>query len=479
MNYFLSFILVLLLQGCQQATPNEIDPSVVESAVSDLQQVLETIHIGETTTDMLTEFTKLDDQNYEKAPITLTVKNGLVDSVTLTIQEALTLDDVLRDEINAPSHYKMEWIRADERTNAVRFTLSEPSLQQQIAAIPLDEKIGQLVLTGFDGTTITPLLTQAIEDAHIGHVILFSKNIQNAAQLKALNTSLLQLKTAHPLWISIDEEGGLVSRIPDDFVTLPSAARLTTYRPEHVQQLAKLQGELLHAYGFSVNFAPVLDVNSNPTNPVIGNRAFSSHVATVNSYATAFTNGLRESDIIGAGKHFPGHGDTATDSHVALPVIHKSLEQLKKTELVPFQHAIDQGIDMIMVGHLLVPALDDKEPATTSPKLMQDLLRAEMGFDGVIITDDLTMQAIDTPVPQAAVQAIVAGADIALIGHGTEQAIAATKAIAKAVADKQLSERQLNERVFRILSLKQHYSGDVNETFHKEQWNTRMKQVLD
>ncbi|MER2107500.1 MAG: beta-N-acetylhexosaminidase [Solibacillus sp.] len=483
MNYFLSFLLVLLLQGCQQALPVEPAPptskELVAAYTADLQQTLQTIKIGETTTDLLTNFTKLNDEQYERPPYVLHIENGLVNTITLSVPGTLTVEDVA--EVNMPwKGFDAKWLSAEDRITGLQLTRTTPTLQQQIADMPLDEKVGQLVLTGFDGTTVTPIVKQAIEEAHIGHVILFSKNITTPVQLQALNQSLLQLNSTQPLWITVDEEGGKVSRIPDSLTVLPTAARLAkNYSTEQVKQLAASQGELLRALGFAVNFAPVLDVNSNPKNPVIGNRAFSANVKTVNSYTTAFTTGLENAGVLAVGKHFPGHGDTATDSHVGLPVIHKSKEQLQKTELAPFQHAIDHGIQMLMIGHLLVPALDTDTPASYSRAVMHELLRKEMGFSGVIITDDLTMQAVNMPIADAAVKAIVAGADIALIGHGTEQAIAATKALETAVASGQLTEQELNARVYRILSLKERYSGHVDDAFDFASWNKKIRTQLN
>lgn len=481
MKYFLSLIVVLLLVGCQPTTHEEPAPPTNEELVSDytasLHKTLETIKIGDTTIETLPDFTKLDETHYENPPYVLTVKNGLVDAITLSIDDTLTMDMIKEIELPFPN-YDASWMHEEEKVTGLQLTRSTPTLKQQIAAMPLDEKVGQLVLTGFEGTTVTPILKQAIEEAHIGHVILFSKNITTPQQLQALNTSILALRSPQPLWITVDEEGGNVSRIPDGLTVLPTAARLAkNYTTENVTALAASQGKLLRALGFTVNFAPVLDVNSNPNNPVIGSRAFSTDVETVNAYASAFTNGLQQSGLVAVGKHFPGHGDTATDSHVSLPKINKTMEQLQKTELAPFQYAIDNGIDMLMIGHLLVPALDDT-PASYSRAIMHTLLREKMGFNGVVITDDLTMQAINMPIADAAVKSIVAGADIVLIGHGTEQAIAATKALQAAVTAGTLTEDELNARVYRILSLKERYNGQVNNSFDFTRWNQSMRTQL-
>lgn len=355
-----------------------------------------------------------------------------------------------------------------------------PTFKQQVYAMPLEEKIGQLVLTGFEGTTVSETLRQAIEDVHIGHVILFKKNIESAAQLQQLNTDLLNLQTTTPLWISLDEEGGNVSRMPNEFVKLPTAAKLArNYSVETVEKIGAQLGELLHENGFTTDFAPVFDVNSNRNNPVIGSRAFSSDIAEVKQYAMAFTNGLQQQNILAVAKHFPGHGDTNMDSHVALPIIHKSREQLQQTELVPFQYAIDEGMQMIMVGHLLVPAIDPEQAASQSSAVMKDLLREDMGFEGVVITDDLTMDALPDDVVSSAVHAIIAGADIALIGHGTDQAIAAVHALKQAVTTGLLSEEQINESAYRILLLKQQYIGKVNPEFNRTDWNEQMKRLIN
>lgn len=352
--------------------------------------------------------------------------------------------------------------------------------EQIVDAMPLEEKIGQLVLTGFEGTSVDETLRKAVEEYYIGHVILFKENIESATQLKTLNTALLNLKTSHPLWIALDEEGGNVSRLPKEFLKLPTAAKLANqYTVDTVQDLAAHLGELLDEYGFAVDFAPVFDVNSNPNNPVIGSRAFSANREKVSQYAMAFANGLQQQNIVAVAKHFPGHGDTDTDSHKALPIINKTREQLWQTELVPFQHAINEGISMMMVGHLLVPAIDQKLVATQSSAVMKELLREEMGFQGVIITDDLTMDAIAVDPAVAAVNAIVAGADIALIGHGTDKAIEVAKALKQAVLDGRIMEQQINESVFRILMLKSEYVGDMNSELSIKVWNEQMRALLN
>ena len=247
----------------------------------------------------------------------------------------------------------------------------------------LEERVGQLIMTGFEGTTVSDVLRSTIEDSHIGNVILFSSNISSTKQLQQLNDEILNLNTEYPIWIAVDEEGGNVSRIPSELVTLPTAATLASnYTSEQVFNLSSHLSLLLHALGFTIDFAPVIDVNSNPNNPVIGTRAFSDNPETVSEYAISFNDGLREHSILGVGKHFPGHGDTNVDSHYGLPVINKTLEQLKVNELIPFQNAIDSNFEMLMVGHLFIPSLDSKYPASQSGKIMNDLLREDMGEIG-------------------------------------------------------------------------------------------------
>ena len=303
----------------------------------------------------------------------------------------------------------------------------------------LEEKIGQLLVIGMEGKTYGDELDHLIRQYHIGGIILLGKNISYpAGMLKLLNES----KKANadykiPLFISVDEEGGRVSRLPSSMKKLPAAEYFGRTGDELLAyETGAYLADVLHAFGYNMNYAPVLDVHSNPRNPVIGDRSFSSDPDEVANLGMAVMKGMTDNGIISVVKHFPGHGDTYVDSHLSLPVIGKTLEELHETELVPFKRAIEEKADVIMVAHIMFPEVDDAYPSSLSEKIITDLLREEMHFEGVVITDDMTMGAIvnDYSVPEAAVQSFIAGSDLLLIAGDYENQVGTFKALMAAVA---------------------------------------------
>ncbi len=257
--------------------------------------------------------------------------------------------------------------------------------------------------------------------------------------------------------MSVDEEGGVVSRIPKEMGRFESAWDVgatgdLNYAFEH----GKAIGETIKSLGFNLDFAPVLDVNSNPNNPVIGNRAFSDDPEIVKKMGTEVYKGLKSAGVLGVGKHFPGHGDTDVDSHVGVPVINKSLDELKKLELIPFKYAIDNGVEMIMVGHLYLPQLDKDYVASISENIVTKLLREELGFNGVVVTDDMIMEGVKGKYPtnESAVKAIEAGNDIIIVSSGIHDQNSAIDGVVEAVRNGIITEKRINESVYRILKLK-------------------------
>ncbi len=326
----------------------------------------------------------------------------------------------------------------------------------------LEEKIGQLLVIGMEGKTYGDELDHLIRQYHIGGIILLGKNISYpAGMLKLLNES----KKANadykiPLFISVDEEGGRVSRLPSSMKKLPAAEYFGRTGDELLAyETGAYLADVLHAFGYNMNYAPVLDVHSNPRNPVIGDRSFSSDPDEVANLGMAVMKGMTDNGIISVVKHFPGHGDTYVDSHLSLPVIGKTLEELNETELVPFKRAIEEKADVIMVAHIMFPELDDAYPSSLSKKIITDLLREEMHFEGVVITDDMTMGAIvnDYSVPEAAVQSFIAGSDLLLIAGDYENQVGTFKALMAAVESGSISVERINDSVRRILTLKDRY----------------------
>jgi len=334
-------------------------------------------------------------------------------------------------------------------------------IEEHIKAMTIEEKIGQMVIVGLDGYTLKDETRRMLEEYYVGGFVLFGENVQDSAQLLSLVNSLKEANTQDtPLFFSIDEEGGRVSRLPEEFCPMPVNGEVAEVNDgEFSFQIGNLLAERVKALGFNMNFAPVLDIDSNPDNPVIGDRSFGSTTQIVTRLGLKTMQGIQDRRVIPVVKHFPGHGDTAVDSHIGLPVLEHDMVRLQNMELTPFQAAIQEGADAVMLAHILLEKIDSDNPATMSRTIVTDLLREQMGFSGVVITDDLTMGAIleNYDVGQAAVQAVNAGVDIILVCHGHQHRVAVLEALRRAVHDGTISMARLDESVARIIALKQEY----------------------
>lgn len=349
----------------------------------------------------------------------------------------------------------------------------------------LEEKLGQMVLVGLDGIEPDQEARHMLKDKHVGGFILFRHNIENATQMLSL---LNALKNANPdpdipLFLAVDEEGGKVGRMPEELAKMPSSARVAREdRPELSYAVGNVIGEAIKAFGLNMNFAPVLDINSNPQNPVIGSRAFGSDLETVKTHGIQVMKGLRSQHVIPVVKHFPGHGDTAVDSHLGLPVVKHDLERLERFELLPFAEAIQSGADAVMVGHILLEQVDARYPASLSPAVIDGLLRQKLGFGGVVITDDMTMGAITEhyPMGEAAVLSVLAGSDIVLVCHTPERRKEVVEALREAAEKRTLTEERIDRSVYRILSLKMKYglSGNSIDNVDIKGINRKIQAVL-
>jgi beta-N-acetylhexosaminidase len=364
--------------------------------------------------------------------------------------------------------------------------IEKDPIEEQIKGMTLEEKIGQMIIAGIEGYTINENERKLIRDYHIGGFILFSRNIENPDQLLEMNNSLKNENSINktPLFISVDEEGGRISRIPKAIKNLPSNKLIGNINNEKFSyEIGKLLAEKVKAFGFNMNFAPVLDINSNPKNPVIGDRAFGSTVEVVRDLGYQTMMGIKSGDVIPVVKHFPGHGDTSVDSHIGLPSVENDLERLKGFELIPFETAINNGAECVMVAHILLPKIDAENPATLSTTIITDILRKQLNFDGVVITDDMTMGAItkNYDLSTAAVQAVRAGNDIVLVAHEYENALATIDALKEAVQAGKIAEQRIDQSVYRILKLKQRYKLQDNETqsVDIEKINQTIKSTLD
>lgn len=348
---------------------------------------------------------------------------------------------------------------------------SESEVQSLLSQMTLEEKVGQMIMGGFYGDVPTEDARRLIQEAHVGSMILFaySGNVKEPLQTAKLNNGLQKLaadtRLKIPLLIATDQEGGVVARLTTGATELPGNMALGAARdPKLVRQAYKIMAQELRAVGIQMDLAPDLDVNVNPDNPVIGVRSFAENPELVAQMGTEAIRGLQKNNVIATAKHFPGHGDTNVDSHLGLPVINKSREELEKVELVPFKQAIASGIDAIMTAHIHVPALDPTPdlPATLSKPILTGLLREQLGYKGLIITDSMTMAGVANyfgGVPQAAVKAVDAGADIILLTPSltTDEQIEVYRAIVDAVRAGTLAEKRIDESVLRILKAKLRY----------------------
>lgn len=339
---------------------------------------------------------------------------------------------------------------------------SSDPLLTKVAGMTLEQKIGQMLLAGIDGTTLDSEAKRMIAEDEIGGIILYKDNISSLKSMVSLINALKQSNSGNaiPLFMSVDQEGGKVSRMPEEYAAIPANSKVGAAND---QESASLMGRLLAGQvlsaGFNMNFAPVLDINSNPDNPVIGDRSFGNNAELVTRLGLAEMKGIMAEGVIPVVKHFPGHGDTSVDSHLELPVVNKSAAQLAKLEWLPFQAAVKDGADAVMVAHILYPKLDPDKPASLSAEIIGGLLRKQMGFSGVVITDDLTMGAITDhyTLPAAAVDTVLAGSDILLIAHeySNEQKVRA--ALLDNVRSGVIAESRIDESVYRILALKEKY----------------------
>jgi beta-N-acetylhexosaminidase len=342
-------------------------------------------------------------------------------------------------------------------------------VDEKIEQMSLDEKIGQMFIMGFRGEateqahTVNAQAEKLVKDYHIGGMILFDRNVDNPRQVAKLNQDLQALAMNNgakiPLFVTIDQEGGRVSRFQEGATLFPGNMALgATRKPDLAYRTGKEMGTELRAMGINLDMAPVLDVNNNPRNPVIGVRSFGEDPQLVSQLGTEMIRGFHDAGVLTVVKHFPGHGDTAVDSHVGLPKVPHDRKRLERLELVPFKQAIDKGADMVMSAHVVFPAIEPTPglPATLSKRVLTDLLRKELKFDGVITTDDMEMGAIKDHfgTSRAAVKAIQAGADIVLVCHQLDVQEKTIAAVKQAVSEGKITEERIDQSVRRILSLK-------------------------
>jgi beta-N-acetylhexosaminidase len=321
----------------------------------------------------------------------------------------------------------------------------------------LEENIGQMIITSFHGNELNEGAKQLIDEAKIGGVVYFKhfNGLESADQVTRLSADLQAYslaKNGRKLLICADEEGGRISRFVEGVPRSPGNEVLGKGEPEEARLLAREVARGLLAMEVNCNLAPVVDINSNPKNPVIGNRSFGSSPEQVSLFGGAVLEGYLEGGVLPCLKHFPGHGDTSQDSHYELPLVDKSFTELLECELVPYL-ALAKKAPMIMTAHVLYPELDWVNPATLSRKILQGLLRERLGYQGVIITDSLTMEGILVDsIEEVAIRAVLAGADLLLLGepNTVEQVLRIHRALVRAVEEGRIPRERIDESVARI-----------------------------
>ena len=321
--------------------------------------------------------------------------------------------------------------------------------------------LGQRLAVGFDGYTIPREYADLIRRYKIGNVILFRRNVKDYEQLKKLCADLRSLiiaETGYEPFIMIDEECGSVSRLAHIAAPTPSALAIgATDDPENAYKIGRIVGEELRSVGINFNLAPDLDCLTNPESSVIGNRSFATEPEKAAAFGLRYTKGLQDAGVLACGKHFPGHGDTAQDSHLDLPIVDKPREAVLNTELVPFAAAIAGGIDAIMSAHVVFPAFEpERVPSTVSRRVMTGLLRDTLGFKGLIVSDGMEMNAVMNlfGIEEAVRRALAAGVDIALVCHSAAQAASCSEYIAKALDEGTLDAAETEAHFAHIVARK-------------------------
>ena len=325
-----------------------------------------------------------------------------------------------------------------------------------------ERSIGQRLITGFDGTEVTEELREAVKRCGIGNFILFRRNIMSGGQLQALCAGLWDLveaETGLPPLIMTDEEGGSVSRLAGIAGETPCAMAVSeTGKPENAWKIGSIIGQRLRAAGVNMNLAPVLDLFTDKANFSHGNRCFGSDPHMAGCYAGEYIRGLHEQGILCVGKHFPGVGDTSVDSHLALPVVDKPRESFEQLELIPFRKAMREGVDAIMSAHIMLPAYEkERVPATVSRSILTDLLRGELGYGGLLMTDSMEMHGVLDlfPVDEGTLRALNAGADMGMICHDLNMTRHVHGYLMEALNAGHMDAQDMHEHVERIVRFKQ------------------------
>jgi beta-N-acetylhexosaminidase len=320
---------------------------------------------------------------------------------------------------------------------------------------------GQLAIAGFAGQTIPSDLRALAREFDLGGVIFFARNIESPEQVAELSREARELARELPLWVSVDQEGGRVARLKAPFTRWPPMHTLGRSGDDVLaERFARALAAELRAVGISMDYTPVLDVHTNPKNPVIGDRSLAERADDVARLGSVIIRTLQAEGIAASGKHFPGHGDTSVDSHLDLPLIEHSPDRLEAVELVPFKAAIAADVASIMTAHILIPALDPERPATLSPHMVDGLLKKRLGYQGLVLSDDLEMKAISGRygMAEATVMAIAAGCDAVLMcGEDQAAQAVALEAVIHAAEDGTITLQRVEDALARHRRVKERF----------------------
>ena len=318
-------------------------------------------------------------------------------------------------------------------------------------------------MVGFAGVDVPADVRSIAREFDLGGVVLFARNVEAPEQVAELSRQAQALAQETPLWVSVDQEGGRVARLKRPFTEWPPMITLGRAGPDAArlaERFARALAEELHAVGISMDYTPVLDVLTNPKNPVIGDRALAERAEDVARLGTVIIRTLQQEGIAACGKHFPGHGDTGTDSHFELPLLEHPPDRLDAIELVPFKAAIEAHVAAIMTAHILIPSLDEEHPGTLSPAIVDGLLRRKLGYRGLVLTDDMSMKAISARygLSEASVKAVAAGCDgVLMCAPDPAAQAAALEAIIYAVEDGTLPLKRVEDAMTRHRRAKERF----------------------
>ncbi|KAG4087588.1 glycoside hydrolase family 3 protein [Neocallimastix lanati (nom. inval.)] len=341
---------------------------------------------------------------------------------------------------------------------------------KDIRDLSVEEKLGQLLIIGFNEPVLTDEIRTMIHDYKFGNFILFSRNIKSLQQLEKLTRDLhdvVMREIGIMPFIAIDQEGGMVVKIMNKATFYPGSMTLAATKVENANIIGHMMGKHLMSLGINVNFAPSLDINNNPKNPIIGIRSYSDNPNIVSQFGVNLIKGMQDEDLIATAKHFPGHGDVEIDSHLSLPILPYDKKRLYDMELKPFKEAINNGVKNIMCAHIIFQKVDEENPATLSKNIIQGILRKELNYDGLITSDCMEMKAISEGIttPVGVIKGLSAGIDLACVCHTKERQINSINMIKQAIQDHLITLEEINSKIERILKYKTQVYSAMNKVF--------------